>query len=171
MCKRVTILCLMIFLIYSTSKAQCYSRNGIMNEACNSLTIVKPPAFDIGIGLSNAHIFKVDVNYITHNEIVYGGSFGVRLNKPKIPGIDQGDATFNAFLGYNLIGCIIIGVTAGVTHYANDFVQNDKPIKTAGYKQNIGMSIKLISNFTPFPITFGCFGSQAGIGMTVGTIF
>jgi hypothetical protein len=171
MWKRVTILCLMFFLIYSSSFGQCSSHKGIMNEACKSLTIVKPPAFDIGIGLSNAHILKVDVNYITENEIVYGGAFGFRLNKPKISDVDQGDATLNAFLGYNLVGCIIIGVTAGVSHYTNDYVQNDKPIKTSGFKQNIGMSIKLISNYTSFPITFGCYGSKAGIGITIGTIF
>jgi len=169
--KSISISFLMIVLIYSGSNAQCFSRNGIMNESCKSMTIVTPPAFDVGIGLSNAHIFKVDVNYITKNEIVYGGSIGARLDKPKIPVINQEDMSFNAFIGYNLVGCIIIGVTAGVSQYTNNHIQDDKPLKTIGFKNDIGMSIKVVTNYTSFPITFGCYGSKARIGMTIGTIF
>jgi hypothetical protein len=171
MSKCLSISFLMIVLIYSGSNAQCFSRNGIMNEPCKSMTILTPPAFEVGVGLSNAHIFKVDVNYITKNEIVYGGSFGARLSKSKIPVINQEDMTFNAFLGYNLIGCIIIGVTAGVTHYTNIHIQDDRPLKTSEFNKDIGMSIKVITNYASFPITFGCYGSKARIGMTIGTIF
>ena len=171
MSKSFSISFLMIVLIYSGSNAQCFSRNGIMNESCKSMTIVTPPAFDVGIGYSNAHIFKVDVNYITKNEIVYGGSIGARFDKPKIPVINQEDITLDGFLGYNLVGCIIIGVTAGVSHYTNNRIQNDRPLKTSGFNNDIGMSIKVITNYTSFPITFGCYGSKTRIGITIGTIF
>ena len=169
--KSIYISFLMIVLIYSSSNAQCFSRNGIMNEPCKFLTIVTPPAFDIGIGLSSDHIFKVDVNYITEKEIVYGVSIGARYDKPKIPVINQEDMTLDGFLGYNLVGCIIIGVTAGVSHYTNNHIQADKPFKTSGFNNDIGMSIKVITNYTSFPITFGCYGSKARIGITIGTIF
>lgn len=168
---RFYILPAMFLLIHASIYAQCYSRKGIMNEACRSLTIVSPPAFDVSVGMSNTRIVKVDVNYVTRDEIVYGGSVGARLYKPKVPFVNQEDATINGFLGYNVVGCIIVGVTAGISHYTNDYVMNDKPVYSSGYKKFVGMSIKLISNFTPVPITFGCYGSQSGIGITIGTIF
>ena len=141
-----------------------------MNEACSSMTIVTPPAFDVSLGLSNSHILKADFNYITKDEIVYGASMGFLSNKfnSNLPEV----ASFNGFLGYNFVGCIIIGCTAGFAHILNNNTANDV-IKTNkySYKSNIGMSVKFISSFTDFPITIGGYASNAGIGITVGTIF
>ncbi len=164
---------LIFLLIFSTLniKAQCYSRKGIMNEACATMTIFTPPAYDFSIGFSNNNIMKFDVNHITQDEIVYGGSIGVRPRNIKKIGPEDGSA--NVFLGYNLAGCIIIGASAGITHvtdYAFEDEQGEAKFKT-GYKGNIGMAIKFITTYTSRPITFGAYGSNAGIGMTIGTIF
>ena len=48
------------------------------------MTIVMPPALDVSVGLSSANILKVDINYITKDNIVYGGSVGVRPGKTVI---------------------------------------------------------------------------------------
>ena len=141
-----------------------------MNEACSSMTIITPPAFDVSMGMSNSHIFKVDFNYITKDEIVYGGSIGIKPYKTQteLPDI----ASINGFIGYNLVGCIIIGCTAGVSHTVNYNAVNDViQSKKSSFKSNYGMSVKFISSFASIPITLGGYASNAGIGMTVGTIF
>jgi hypothetical protein len=169
--KLFTLSFIMILMIYSTTTAQCFSQNGIMNKACQSMTIIKPPAFEVSIGISNSHMIKADVNYITKNEIVYGGSFGLLPYHPNISMLNQQDATANAFLGYNLAGAIIIGVMGGVSHYTGYFIQEEQQIKNSGFNCNIGMSIKIITNSSSFPLTFGCYGSKVEIGISVGTIF
>jgi hypothetical protein len=142
-----------------------------MNEACESLTIVTPPAFDISLGISNTNIFKFDVNYITQDEIVYGCSVGIKIHSSKFDMPEDGLA--NVFLGYNLAGCIIIGVSAGITHEKNcQFTDDLGLIKhKTGIKGNIGMAMKFITTYTKIPITIGGYGSNAGLGMTIGTIF
>lgn len=161
----------LIYIIHSNSTAQCFSRNGIMNAACKSMTIIKPPAFEVSLGLSNIHMIKADFNYITKNEIVYGGSFGIRPFKINPSIYEQDDASANAFLGYNLAGAIIIGVTAGVSHYTRSYIHDEQLMKTSGLSNNIGMSIKVIANTGFFPITFGCYGSDVEIGVSIGAIF
>jgi hypothetical protein len=168
--KSITFFSILMLLCTISSQGQCFSRKGIMNATCASLTIVKPPAFDVSIGLSNTDIYKVDVNYITQNEIVYGGAIGVRLFKTKSEMLDI--TSINGFLGYNLLGCIIVGCTAGFSHTANIDIFEDKnhPNKW-NYQSCFGMSVKFISTITDVPITVGGFASNAGIGITVGTIF
>ena len=156
---------------YSNSTAQCYSRNGIMNEACKSMTIMTPPAFDVSFGLSNTHILRAEINYITKDEIVFGGSVGLRPDKIRLSNLNQEDASVNASLGYNLAGCIIIGITGGVVHYTKYSAIKDIQMKSTDIKTNIGMYLKVISTYTSFPITFGCYGNSAEIGITIGTIF
>jgi len=169
--KRNAIILFLAIIGWTYSQAQCYSHNGIMNEACQSLTIVTPPAFDLSVGLSNTNIAKFDINYITQDEIVFGGSVGFKIhnNKFDIPA----DGLANLFLGYNLAGCIIVGVSAGITHVTDYPFKDDlgytKP--KAGIKGNIGMAMKFITTYTKIPITIGGYGSNAGIGMTIGTIF
>src|ERR1035437_7677153 len=153
-----------------SSQAQCFSRNGIMNATCSSMTIVTPPAFDVSIGMSNTHLLKFDLNYITKDEIVYGASIGFRPLKTntELPNV----ASINGFIGYNVVGCIIIGCTAGVSHALNYSSVNDVILdKKSSYKSNIGMSVKFISAIGMIPVTIGGYASNAGIGMTVGTIF
>lgn len=142
-----------------------------MNKACTSMRIVTPPAFDVSLGLSNSNIVKLDINYITKDEIVYGGAIGIRAYKTSAD-IPE-DAMANIFLGYNLAECAIIGATVGVTHFTNlQYRDNNNDIKfRTGTKFNIGMSLKFISTYTKIPITFGGYGSNAGIGVTIGTIF
>ena len=140
-----------------------------MNETCSSFTIVAPPAIDVSVGLSNSHIFKVDLNYITKDEIVYGASIGFRPYKTntELPNV----ASINGFIGYNVVGCIIIGCTIGFNHELNYNSVNDVIIsKKSIYKSNIGMQVKFISSVGNLPITIGGFASNAGIGMTIGTI-
>ena len=165
----LVIMILMLSGILS-SQAQCFSHNGIMNATCSSMTIVTPPAFDVSIGMSNTHIFKFDLNYITKDEIVYGASVGFKPFKTntELPNI----ASINGFIGYNVVGCIIIGCTAGVSHALNYSSVNDVILdKKSSYKSNIGMSVKFISAIGMIPVTIGGYASNAGIGMTVGTIF
>lgn len=169
--KIITLSFLLILMIYSTSQAQCFSHNGIMNEACRSMTIIKPPAFEVSLGMSSSHMIKTDLNYITKNEVVYGVSFGILPYHPNISMLNQEDAAANAFLGYNLAGSIIIGVIGGVSHYTRYFMQDEQQIKTSGLDSNIGMSIKIITNTSSVPLTFGCYGSKLEIGVSVGTIF
>jgi hypothetical protein len=141
-----------------------------MNEACSSMTIVAPPAFDVSLGLTNTHIFKVDFNYITKDEIVYGGSVGIRPFKmvTKIPDL----LTVNGFLGYNLAGCIIFGFTGGFVRTTNYALIDDKNKTSRGsFKPTYGMSLKLITSYTPIPISLGGYASNTGIGITIGTIF
>ena len=164
-----TILVLIIITITNLN-AQCYSNKGIMNQACASMTIVMPPALDVSVGLNSANILKVDVNYITKDNIVYGGSVGIRP-RTKVIGNIPADASINVFLGYNLAGCMIIGCTAGFTHLTKYIASRDTHIKTTSIQNSIGMSIKFISTFTKIPITFGPYASNAGIGLTIGTIF
>jgi len=169
--KLITTILVLMLITISYLNAQCYSNKGIMNEACASLTIVMPPAFDVSIGISNANIVKVDVNYITKNEFVYGGSVGIRPRKVAIGNIPA-DASINGFFGYNLAGCIIIGCTAGFTHLTKyNVTQDAQIIKTTSIESSIGMSLKFISTYTKIPVTFGAYGSSAGIGLTIGTIF
>ncbi|MDP4292534.1 MAG: hypothetical protein Q8908_15755 [Bacteroidota bacterium] len=166
-----TIISILILMLMSTisTQAQCFSRKGIMNEACASMTIVTPPAFDVSIGFSNTHQLKVDLNYITQDEIVYGGAIGFRpykteTNMPEI-------TSFNGFVGYNLTGCIIVGCTAGFNRTANNYAPIDQKQSDRGsFKSNIGLSLKFISTFTHLPITFGGYANNAEIGITVGTI-
>ena len=169
--KRYVITLLFVIISLTYSQAQCYSRNGIMNEACESLTILTPPAFDVSLGLSNTNIIKLDVNYITQDNIVYGCAVGIKSGKSKFKMAEDGIA--NAFLGYNLAGCIIVGVSAGITHFTNHQITDDKGLVNfkTGIKGNIGMAIKFITTYTRIPITIGAYGSNAGIGMTIGTIF
>ena len=160
----------LLLISTSASYAQCFSRNGIMNQACSSFTIITPPAFDVSVGMSNSRILKVDLNYITQDEIVYGGAIGFKSLKAKtaLPQI----ATFNGFLGYNLAGCVIIGCMAGFTRTVNDGVANDQvQTKKSSYKNSIGMSLKFVSTIANVPITVGGYTSNAGIGLTIGTIF
>jgi hypothetical protein len=142
-----------------------------MNQACQSMTIIKPPAFEVSIGMSNSHMIKTDLNYITKNEVVYGVSFGILPYHPTISMLNQEDATASAFLGYNLAGSIIIGVIGGVSHYNRYFMQNEQQIKTSSLNSNFGMSLKIITNTGSVPLTFGCYGSKVEIGVSVGTIF
>lgn len=156
--------------------AQCSSRLGIMNESCASLTIIIPPALEVSIGLGLfdpnllKNILKVDVCYITKDEIVYGGSIGVIPNHPKDKKLFD-NASVNLFIGYNLAGCIIIGPTLGLTNITTARIGRDGIIIKEGIHANVGMSIKFISTYTSFPITFGAFGSSSGIGLSIGTIF
>jgi hypothetical protein len=142
-----------------------------MNNACQSLTIITPPAFDLSLGFSNTHILKAEVNYITKDEIVYGVSVGIRPDKSKILNKIQEDASINTFLGYNLAGCIIIGITAGISHYTTYCILEDTNLKSSEIKTNLGINMKVISTYTSFPITFGCYGNKSEIGLTIGTIF
>ena len=169
--KRNAITLCLVIICWSNSQAQCNSRKGIMNEACESLTIVTPPAFDLSLGISNTNIFKFDVNYITQDEIVYGGSVGVKIRNSNLNMPEDGLA--NVFLGYNLAGCIIVGVSAGITHEKNrQYTDGSGLIKhKTGIKGNIGMAMKFITTYTKIPITIGGYGSNAGIGLTIGTIF
>lgn len=169
--KILTLSFLLISMIYSSSQAQCFSHNGIMNQACQLLTIIKPPAFEVSIGMGSSHMIKMDLNYITKNEVVYGGSFGILPYHPNISMLNQDDAAASAFLGYNLAGSIIIGVIGGVSHYTRYYMQNEQQIRTSGLHSNFGMSIKIITNTSSVPLTFGCYGSNLEIGVTVGTIF
>ncbi len=169
----VKILTFLFFMLMTISSlhAQCYSNKGIMNEACAAMTIVTPPAFDVSMGLSSSNIVKLDVNYITKDEIVYGGAIGYKPFR-KSTSIPE-DATANVFLGYNLAGCAILGTTVGITHFTNlEYRDNNNDIKyKTGSKFSIGMSLKFISMYTEIPITVGAYGSNAGIGITIGTIF
>ena len=164
------ILVFVCIIISLKCKGQCYSRNGIMNEACESLTIFDPPAVGIDLGYNQLHILKLDVNYLTQDEIVYGISAGIKPYKDMYHSPEDG--SINGFLGYNLIGCITLGVTFGYTHYTNYYQNNiDNSIIKSGYfKSNVGMSIKFITNYTSFPLTIGGYGSSAGLGVTIGTI-
>jgi hypothetical protein len=168
--KIITISSLMLMII-SFVHAQCYSNKGIVNEVYASMTIVSPPAFDVSLGLSNSNIVKLDINYITKDGIVYGGAIGIRPYK--ISADIPEDAMASIFLGYNLAGCAIIGATVGVTHVTNFQYRDDNNcIKSrTGAKFSIGMSLKFISTYTKIPVTFGGYGSSAGIGITIGTIF
>ena len=168
--KLIPIILVLMSLTIPSLNAQCYSNKGIMNEACASMTIVMPPAFDVSLGFSSTNLLKVDVNYITKDEIVYGGAVGIRPRKV-INSDPPADASINVFLGYNLAGCAIIGCTAGFTHLTKYGVTQDPQIKTTSMQSSIGMSIKFISVYTKIPITFGAYGSNAGIGVTIGTIF
>jgi hypothetical protein len=163
MIKILPIILLILAVNYSKSIAQCYSRNGIMINSCQSLTIITPPAFEVSLGFSNTHILKAEIDYITKDEIVYGVSVGIRPDKFRLLNKMQEEASVNTFLGYNLAGCIIIGVTAGIARYIKS---TSKEIKT-----NIGINMKVISTYTSFPITFGCYGNKAEIGLSIGTIF
>jgi len=71
-----------------------------------------------------------------------------------------------------VVGYIIIGCTAGVTLTLNYNSVNDVILdKKSSYKSSIGMSVKFISSVANIPLTIGGFTSNAGIGMTIGTIF
>jgi len=169
--KLIITISFLTLITISSLHAQCYSNKGIMNEACASLTIITPPAFDVSLGFSSSNIVKLDVNYITKDEIVYGGAIGYKPFKKSTSTPE--DATANIFLGYNLAGCVILGPTLGITHFTNlQYRDNNYDIKyRTGTKFSIGMSLKFISTYTKIPITLGAFGSNAGIGMTIGTIF
>ena len=156
-----TILVLLLITITNLN-AQCYSNKGIMNQACASMTIIMPPAFDVSIGLNSAKILKVDVNYITKDNIVYGGSVGIRPRKVVLGNLPA-DASINVFLGYNLEGSMIIGCTAGFTHLTKFIASRDTQIKSTAIKNSFGMSFKFISTYTTIPITFGPYASNAGI--------
>jgi len=169
--KLIVPIAFLILITISSLHAQCYSNKGIMNEACASMTIITPPAYDLSLGYSSSNIVKLDINYITKDEIVYGGAIGFRPSKKSTSTPE--DATANVFLGYNLAGCAILGPTLGITHFTNlQYRDNNNDIKyRTGTKFSIGMSLKFISTYTKIPITLGAFGSNAGIGMTIGTIF
>lgn len=111
------------------------------------------------------------MNYITRDEIVYGGAIGIRPYKTSVNAPE--DATANVFLGYNLAGCAIICTTMGITHVTNlAYLNNNNSIKyKTGTKFSIGMSLKFISTYTKVPITLGAYGSNADIGVTICTIF
>ena len=168
--RTITTILVSMLISITNVNAQCYSNKGIMNQACASMTIVMPPALDVSVGLSSANILKVDVNYITKDNIVYGGSIGVRPGKT-VRGNIPSDASINVFLGYNLAGCMIIGCTAGFTHLTKYIASRDTQIKATSIQSSFGMSFKFISTYTKIPITFGPYASNAGIGLTIGTIF
>jgi hypothetical protein len=171
MIKILPVIFIILVLNYSKSIAQCYSRNGIMNNSCKSLTIITPPAVGLSVGYSNTNILNVEIDYITKDELVYGVSMGIRPNKFRLINKMQEDASVNTFLGYNLAGCIIIGVTAGIASYTTYRTLDDLKSTSKELKSNIGISMKVISTYTSFPITFGCYGNKAEIGISIGTFF
>jgi len=120
-----------------------------MNEACKSMTIITPPAFNVSFGISNTYILKAEINYIMKDEIVCGGSVGLRPDKIRLSNLNQEDASVNASLGYNMLGCIIIGITGGVVHYTKYNTINDIQMKSSDIKTNIGMYLKVISTNHP----------------------
>jgi len=138
-----------------------------MNNGCENLTINIPPYIEMSVGQgiffpnTFKNITKIDINYITKDEIVYGLSFGKVINK-------KSDYSINAFLGYNILGCVITGVTYGYTNVTTIKVNKKaEPIIYQGWHSNFGMSAKFISGMT----TFGAFGSSSGIGVSIGKIF
>jgi hypothetical protein len=174
---RNILLVMLLLMLINTVSAQCLPKNGIMGDQCSSSGTVSTPAFDvsIGIGLIDANtmknIMKVDFNYITKSNFVYGGSIGIRPHKIENSLGKFNDGMVNGFLGYNLCDCAIVGCSFGVTRTTEYFVFEDEIHSKKGVKSFVGMSIKLISTYTSFPITFGAYGSSSGIGVTIGTIF
>ena len=169
-----------IILLFSLSlnvEAQCSSYKGIMNASCASLDIVTPPALEISVGLGlfdnnlMKNVLKVDVNYITECEIVYGFSMGVIPDKPAGSKLFD-NANANIFVGYNVAGCVILGPTLGVTNITTARINNDaQPVIYRGLHANVGMSIKFILSYFPFPVTLGAYGSSGtGIGASLGSV-
>lgn len=164
-----SLLLIAFLLLYYNSQSQCNSK-GIMG-ACSSLDVIDVPAFDVSVGYSSLNIVKFDVNYITKSSIVYGGSFGFRTNK--LPTNDPENITLNAFLGYNCWDYAIVGVTGGITHFTDYYyITPDSGIKSfkSGIKPSIGMSVKFIPKFSKTHFTFGGFGGNSGIGLSLGII-
>ena len=160
-----------IILALRPVHGQCYSNNGIMNKACASMDIVPPPAIEISAGyIDIGKIVKLDVNYISKYEIVYGISGGIRPFKDIYHYPEDG--SINGFIGYNLAGCAIIGATLGYTHYSYYYQNNIdlSIVKKSYFKPTMGMSIKLITMYAPFPITVGAYASTSGIGVTLGSV-
>lgn len=162
---KTTITIILLFLTLFV-KGQYNNHLGIMNTRCES-SINIPPYFEVSVGqgLFFPNIFKnitkIDINYITKDEIVYGLSFGKIFNNKK-------DYSINALLGYNVADCAIIGWTIGITDITTAKINNHSNLVIyQGWHWNTGFSTKFIDG----KVVFGVFGSSSGIGLTIGKIF
>ena len=133
--------------------------------------------------MSGINILKMDVDYITNFNLVYGASVGIKPWKQKIfladigpIGIPPQNGLATLFLGYKIVNHVIVGITGGFTHVSGYISAKDTlnvhrgifPHTKTEFIPSIGASIKYVV-YTKMPIIIGAFISNAGLGFTIGT--
>lgn len=186
------ILIIGLIAISILAKSQC-SSSIFAKSQCSSLKCLIPGLdVSVGFGLNSPYLFKniikLDVNYINKNNIVYGGSAGIEIHNTlkdfflsnfgwnKVPNniTENGkfnDIVINGFIGYKWKNKIVFGTDLGIKRVTirKPYV-NNKPDITHYIKPMIGVSVKCFSLYKYVPITFGTYLSNAGFGITFGTI-